>query len=558
MTTTVPVGIDLGTTFSAVAYLDSTGHPTTVRNADGDLTTPSVIFLDREDSIVGKQAVDAGLQEPERLVMYAKRNMGESVIEHGPGSQHYPPEVMQAIILRKLKEDAELKLGPIERAVVTVPAFFNEPCRQATVDAMKLAGIELIDIINEPTAAAITFGVEKGFLNAQGEVLSDELILVYDLGGGTFDVTLMKIDGTRFLALASDGDVYLGGADFDQRIADFVASEFQKEFGTNPREDALLWQEILSKSNSAKHALSARQSTTIFVTHERNRFRTELTRDKFEELTRDLIDRTRITVERVLAQSHKSWQDLTRILLVGGSSRMPAVERMLSERSGRHVDRSLSPDEAIAHGAALYAGFCLKSESTLRYGISVTNVSSHDLGVLGIEKKLNRKRRQIMIPRNTQLPAKKTNRFKTAKDNQASIKVEVIEGGDDSGNNSTAIGRCIVRDLPPNLPAMTPVDVTFHYGNNGRLDVEAILPDSGVQAKLSLNRAAGLPPETLEQWNQRLDAGFGLDLSATPTLPTPPPAPPQPTEPAPPALEEPKPKKSSWKDRSKKLTGDLQ
>lgn len=554
MSNIIPVGIDLGTTFCAVAHLDSTGHPTTIRNADGDLTTSSVVFLDRDDAIVGKQAVDAGLQEPERLVMYAKRDMGEKLIEHAPVGQQFPPEVIQAIVLRKLKADAELKLGPITKAVVTVPSYFNEPCRQATVDAAKLAGIDLIDIINEPTAAAITFGVEKGFLDARGEVLSDEVILVYDLGGGTFDVTLMKIDGTNFLAVASDGEVYLGGVDFDLRIAEFIAQEFEKEFSENPKDDDLSWHELLSKANSAKHALSARESTNIFISHNGHRFRTEFTRKQFEEITSDLIDRTRITVERVLTQSQLGWNDLTRILLVGGSSRMPAVEKMLKDRSGRDVDRSLSPDEAIAHGAALYAGFCLNSESTLHYGISVTNVSSHDLGVLGIEKNLDRQRRKIMIPRNSALPTERTKSFTTASDNQSSIKVEIIEGGDDSGNNSTAIGRCVIRDLPPSLPANTPVDVTFRYGNNGRLVVEACLPKTGAQAVLSLNRAAGLAPEELDEWQKRLDLGVGVDSiskhqahsTSDPIVKT--------TDPTA-ASNEITTKKTSWKDRSKKLTG---
>lgn len=583
---TIPVGIDLGTTFSAVAYLDSAGRPITLRNSEGDLTTPSVVFLDRTSAIVGVEASDAGVQEPDRLATFAKRDVGEQVLSKALRGEHIPAEVIQAIILKKLKADAELKLGPISKAVVTVPAFFNDPCRKATLDAARLAGLELIDVINEPTAAAITYGIEKGFLNSRGESLEDETVLVYDLGGGTFDVTVMSINGSDFTAKASAGDVYLGGCDFDQRLCDFVANQYQAEFGEDLRNDESALQELLQKANSAKHALTSRDSVSFFFNHQGNRFRTEVTREQFQQLTQDLVERTRLTVESVLAQCRMTWGDLSRILLVGGSTRMPAVIEMLESCFGKPIDRSLSPDEAVAHGAALYAGLCLNAEATAGYGMSVKNVSSHDLGVLGVNS-TGRKRRRVMIPRNSLLPAKRTERFMTAKENQKSVKVEIVEGGDDSGLNSTAIGRCIVRDLPENLPEKTPVDVQFEYGTNGRLVVHAKLPDTGTEAVLNLDRASGLSEERYEYWKERINAGFGDDTvespltqdsveqtgNKVPEIVT------ESSDNAPTALEHlidvgstaienaskqtltepvaPKPseKKSSWKDRRKKLNG---
>lgn len=505
----IPVGIDLGTTFSAVAYLDTDGKPNTVRNAEGELTTPSVVFFDRSQPVVGIEAADAGVAEPDRLAQFAKRDIGESAYEKPIRGEQLPAEVIQALILKKLKDDAELKLGRIKKAVITVPAFFNEPCRKATMDAGRIAGVDVLDIINEPTAAAIMYGVQQGYLTATGESRQREVVLVFDLGGGTFDITIMEIDGARYTAIASTGDVYLGGVDWDMRIVDFVAEKFNEQFGIDPRADASAAQELLQKANQAKHSLTARDEVTIFFNHEGNRLRQQLTRTEFEEFTSDLLDRTQLTLNMVLTEASLTWQDITRVLLVGGSTRMPAVAGMLQEISGLPVDRSLSPNEAVAHGAAIYAGLVLRGGGQARDGMTVTNVSSHALGVLGKDPATGRRRRGVMIPRNKQLPTRRTRQFTTARDNQRSVKVEIVEGGDDSGNNATLVGTCVVRDLPDGLPKLTPVDVTFEYGSNGRLTIDANLPTVGRKATLSLNRSAGLSESEIETWQRRIAAGFG-------------------------------------------------
>ena len=272
------IGIDLGTTFSAVAFLDATGRPETIRNSEGDLTTPSAVFFDQKHPIVGVEAIEAGLLEPDRLAVYAKRDIGEDHYEKAIRGKQLPSEVIQAIILRKLRADAELKLGDIREAVITVPAFFNEPCRKATQDAGRLAGIKVLDIINEPTAAAITYGIEQGFLNVDGTSAQRETVLVYDLGGGTFDVTLMEIDGGNFRTVATAGDVYLGGIDWDQRIVDFIAEAFLAEYEVDPREDEQAAQELQRKANQTKHALTQRESVSIAFAHEGKRLRTEVDR----------------------------------------------------------------------------------------------------------------------------------------------------------------------------------------------------------------------------------------------------------------------------------------
>ncbi|MGZ0168663.1 MAG: Hsp70 family protein [Planctomycetales bacterium] len=503
-----PVGIDLGTTFSAVAHLDSDGRPWTILNSDGDLTTPSVVYFDTSGAIVGKEAVAAGEFEPERLAQFAKRDMGEAAFSKEIRGQQLPAEVLQAIILKRLKNDAELKLGAIKKVVITVPAFFNEPCRKATQDAGRLAGLEVLDIINEPTAAAICFGIQQGFLAADGTSRGQEKILIYDLGGGTFDVTLMEIDGTNFTALATAGDVYLGGVDWDARLVIHLAKSFQLEHDVDLLVDPIALQMLQQKATETKHSLSTRESVSVFLSYEGRRLKHEVTRETFEELTADLLDRTMMTVKKLLREAKLEFKDLTRLLLVGGSTRMPAVTEMLERETGLQPDRSLSPDESVAHGAAIYAGLLMKTGAERINGMSVTNVSSHDLGILGVERETGRKRRSTMIPRNTQLPIKARKTFPTLRDNQQSVEVNVIEGGDDSGNNSTAIGKCKVRGLPEDLPAKTPVQVTFKYGSDGRLTVKASLPSIGKDAEMTIERAAGLSEESLAEWAELVKSGI--------------------------------------------------
>ncbi|MEM6469580.1 MAG: Hsp70 family protein [Planctomycetota bacterium] len=506
-----PVGIDLGTTYSAVAYLDETGRPETIRNSEGDLTTPSAVFFDQKHPIVGIEAMEAGLLEPDRLAIFAKRDVGEAHYEKTIRGKHLPAEVIQALILRKLKADAELKLGSVQSAVITVPAFFNEPCRKATQDAGKLAGLEVLDIINEPTAAAITYGVTLGFLGSDGAVKRSEKVLVYDLGGGTFDVTVMQIADGNFKTIATAGDVYLGGIDWDQRIVDYIVEAFEDEHGINLHDDPQAKQELLRKANQTKHALTQRESVSIAFAHNGRRLRTELSQEEFASRSADLVERTMMTVQLVLDDAETDWSDLTRLILVGGSTRMPMIRKELEKISGMELDRSLSPDEAVSHGAALYAGMLARAgENTAAANriVSVSNVNSHDLGVLAVDPKTGKPRRQVMIPRNSKLPARKKVRFRTHSDNQANVKIEVVEGGDDRGINATKIGSCVVDDLPRGTPKGTNVDVQFDYKPDGRLTIEASLPELDRELTMNLDRAAGLDDANLVLWESRLDEGL--------------------------------------------------
>ena len=502
------VGIDLGTTFSAVARLDDTGRPVTVPNAEGDLTTPSVVLFDGDDVVVGKEAVKAMATEAERVADCAKRDMGSREYRRAVDNKKYPPEVLLAYILKKLRDDSARQIGPFDKAVVTVPAYFDEVRRKGTQDAGYMAGLDVLDIINEPTAAAVAFGFQQGFLNAQGEAHAPQKVLVYDLGGGTFDVTLMEIKGTEFTALATDGDVQLGGRDWDQRLLDFVAEEFLKAHRHDPRFDPRtdpstaggLWREC----EDAKRALSARKKASVTCHFRGESLRVEVTREHFQEITRDLLDRTQFTVRQVLRAADLDWGAIDRVLLVGGSSRMPMVVDMLRQISGKEPDASVSPDEAVAQGAALQAGLILARSQGQPPAFKVRNVNSHSLGVVGTDPTTKRKRTAVLIPRNTTLPVKAHRAFKTSKDNQGSILVQIVEGESPSPEACTPLGTCVIRDLPHGLPARSPIDVEFRYGADGRLSVQVGVAGTGRKAQQEINRDNSLGREQLDEWRKRI------------------------------------------------------
>ncbi|MDG1513820.1 MAG: Hsp70 family protein [Mariniblastus sp.] len=506
----VSVGIDLGTTFSAVAHIDSEGRPLTIINSEGELTTPSAVFFDHDAVIVGTEATIAGESDTDRLARNAKRDMGGARYRKKIRDCFLPPEVIQSLILNRLKSDAELKLGEFQKAVITVPAYFNEPRRKATQDAGELAGIDVIDIINEPTAAALAYGVQQGFLNAQGAAKEVERVLVYDLGGGTFDVTLMEIKNSHFNTIGTAGDVYLGGIDWDHRILDFAMKEFETKHQISFEDDNSLKEKLMNQCIRAKASLSARSQTIIRIEHNGERYKIEVTRAEFEDLTRDLLERTKLTTERLLRDAKTDWSAVTKLLLVGGSTRMPMVAKMLEKISGLKVDRTLSPDECVAHGAAIYADILLKYGQDAGTGISIKNVNSHDLGVLGIDSKTQTQRRKIVIPRNHSLPTKASRKFRTAKDGQTQIIVRVIEGGTDTGQGATMIGKCIVQDLPPDIKKGTEIVVSFNYLSSGRIDVVAEIPALNISADTAINRADGMTRADILSWKEKLASDADL------------------------------------------------
>jgi len=379
------VGIDLGTTYSVLARLDDQGRPQTIVNAEGDHLTPSTVLFDGQEIVVGKEALKALAVEADHVAECAKRDVGHRVFHKVLDGKQYPPEVIEALILNKLRVDGQQQIGPFSKVVITVPAYFDEVRRKATQDAGYMAGFEVMDIINEPTAAAVAFGFLQGYLDEQGSSREPQFILVYDLGGGTFDVTVMEIRGTEFIALATDGDVRLGGYDWDQRLVDLVAEQFIRQHYMDPREDPITAGKLWRECEDAKRTLSARQKATVTCDFRGVSTRVEVTRQQFEEATQDLLDRTRFTAQQALKAAGLSWSDIHRVLLVGGSTRMPMVRNMLREISGKEPDASVAADEAVAHGAALHAGLLLAREQGRPTTFKIRNVNSHSLGVVGTD-----------------------------------------------------------------------------------------------------------------------------------------------------------------------------
>lgn len=508
------VGIDLGTTNSAVAFVGDNGLTQMVPNDEGEALTPSVVLFGKQEVVVGRQARNAGQADPDLVAQWVKRDMGAAVYSHPIMGKFLPPEVIQACILRKLRAEIVARLGQQARVVITVPAYFDEARRKGTADAGEMAGLNVVDIVNEPTAAALAFGEQLGYLTAAGGAKAPMTILVYDLGGGTFDTTLLRLAPGDIRALATDGDVQLGGYDWDLRLVDYAAASFQRSFGVDPRTDRACLNRLIQAAAEAKHTLSARTRATLRVEFQGKASEIQVTREQFEEMTADLLERTRYTTRQLFVDAKVDPASLDRVLLVGGSTRMPIVAAMIKELTGLEPDRTVNPDEAVARGAAIYAAYRLaKGRTDLPGpGFEVTQVNAHSLGVEGIDPETMREANVIVIPRNSPLPAKVKERFATKADNQQSIVLQVLEGESSIPGECTAIGRTVIRDIPAGLTKGWPVEVHFEYESNGRLRVEGSVPGTHQKAKLELQRAAGLNSEGIARWRQPVEAAAGFDL----------------------------------------------
>jgi molecular chaperone DnaK len=528
------VGIDLGTTFSAIASLDDRGQPVTLPNRDGDMLTPSaVLLLDDESAVVGQAALDVALEQPDRVATLIKRRMGHPNYGRPVAGREHRPETLSALILRKLVQDAELRIGPISRAVITVPAYFDDTRRKATKDAGRIAGLEVLDILDEPTAAALAYSLQPpqsgvapspgsslpggGEGGVRGSLPQDErTVLVYDLGGGTFDVTLVRLSHQHFQTLAIEGDVRLGGKDWDDRIVDHVAALFKKQMGVDPRSDPQALVNLASAAERAKRTLSKLPQTTLTCMHAGQVLTVPLTRAEFETLTRDLLVRTRLTTQQLLRQAKLTWEQVERVLLVGGSTHMPMTRQMLEELTGKTPDHSLAVSEVVARGAALHAGIVaahdfgeeLLMEDVAREVLAQVveiNVNAHSLG---IEVKHGQERvNDILIPKNTQLPTAASRVYCTVSENQSRVRVKVLQGEASQADACISIGECWIEGLPPNLPKSSPVQVRCGVGSNGLIDVMALDMTSGKMARTEIHRSSGLSDEEIAreaEWVRRL------------------------------------------------------
>jgi molecular chaperone DnaK len=506
-------GIDLGTTYCAMATVDERHRSQLVLNAEGELLTPSVVLFDDRGVVVGKEARKVSVLQADRVAICVKRDMGKPVYSRRIRGQYLPPEVIQSYILKKLKEDLQRQLGPEFQAIITVPAYFDEPRRKATFQAGELAGLKVLDILNEPTAAALAFGEVEGYLTRFGAPKERMRVVVYDLGGGTFDVTLIDMQPGHLRTICTDGDVQLGGHDWDMRLVEYFARQFQQRYGGDLLQDLAAKQRLLLLAEETKHTLSARQKATVSVTHGGKSLEVTVTRKQFEDMTVDLLERTRHTTRQLLATAGLQWKDVHRVLLTGGSTRMPMVQRMLRELTGLELDLTVSPDEAVARGAALYAYYLLASrgETGHRPTFDITNVNAHSLGIEGIDPKTGRRRNQILIQRNTPLPARHTTECVTHQAGQTSVVIQVLEGESFNPDECSTIGRTVIRDLPPRLPKGWPIEVTYEYGVNGRLSVRAKVRGTDKLVQLELERDESLSHDRLQRWKKVVDDGGGLD-----------------------------------------------
>ena len=512
MADATPVGIDLGTTNSAVACVEQSGRTAMIANAEGDILTPSVVLFEDTQVVVGKEARSAATVHPDQVAEWVKRDMGSPVYSRPIRGEYLPPEVIQACILRKLKTDVAAAVKSDAKVVITVPAYFDEPRRKATADSGEMAGLTVLDIVNEPTAAALAFGEMEGFLDPAGKPLAEMNVLVYDLGGGTFDVTLLRLAPGDIRTLATDGDVQLGGHDWDGRLLDHVAESFKEAHGLDPRDDPAALKRLYNSIIEAKHTLSARSRANIELDHSGQYHEVQVTREEFEDLTADLLERTCYTTRQVLAAAGLDWSQVDRLLLVGGSTRMPMVAEKLIEMTGLEPDHTVNPDEAVARGAALYARFVMSQQdkSTGDPAFNVTNVNSHSLGIEGIDQETHRKINVVLIPRNTQLPARFTDKFITKTENQKSIVIQVLEGESSMPSDCNAIGRTVIRNLPPGLPKAWPIEVTFEYAANGRLTVLAVVPGTHHEVALEIDRESGLSSEGISGWKEVVTSASGF------------------------------------------------
>ena len=493
------IGIDLGTTNSVVAVMEG-GKPTVIANAEGSRTTPSIVgFSKTGEKLVGQLAKRQAILNPDKTIASIKRHMGEDYKKNIDGKDYTPQEI-SAMILRKLADDASNYLGEkVTSAVITVPAYFNDAQRQATKDAGKIAGLDVLRIVNEPTAAALAYGLEKE---------KSEKVLVFDLGGGTFDVSILEIGDGVHEVLSTSGDTHLGGDDFDQKVMDWICEEFQKQEGIDLRNDKQAMQRVKEAAEKAKCELSSVMETNInlpFITADANgpkHLDLNLTRAKFEDLSRDLLNRCKVPVENALKDAGVSKSDIDEVVLVGGSTRIPAVQLLVKEYTGKEPNQSVNPDEVVAVGAAVQAGVLAGEVKD----IVLLDVTPLTLGIETLGGVMT-----PLVPRNTTIPVSKSQVFSTAENNQTAVDIHVLQGERPMASDNKSLGMFRLDGIPPAMRGLPQIEVTFDIDANGIVNVSAKDKATNKEQKITITNSSNLSEDDIDKMVKEAEANAQED-----------------------------------------------
>jgi molecular chaperone DnaK len=509
MLPTHAVGIDLGTTYSCIAYLNEHGEPISIPNKDGELSTPSAVLFDGNDVIVGTEAMRNSIRHSDRVVVHAKRYMGSPSHRWKIAGKSYSPVEISTFILKSMLDSAREKIGPVTSAVITVPAQFSDIQRQATAEAGKRAGLTNIDIINEPVAAALCFvlGTEGIWFT---ELATTQTVMVVDLGGGTFDLSLVKYQKNEVSVLASGGDLHLGGLDWNKALEVAIGKQFHKEFGIDPMKDRESAQALSLEAEQTKRSLSVRPKAALTVAAGGQRKTYQVEVEQFERLTKDLVDRMEKLTLGLLEERKMGWAKVDVVLTTGGSSRMPMVRSMLKRLSGRTLNTSLSPDQSIAHGATYYAGMLLTNNSFAKSILNPTaaarlaqfkqkSTNARAFGILIRDHDTGMRIPHYILPAHTQLPTSVSQIYGTVKDNQRRVHLRIVESGTAADSAYVELGTCLIEPLPENLPQATEIEVTITYDEQARVHVGAKVLATGQETQTEIIRPENLVVSALNE-----------------------------------------------------------
>ena len=506
------IGIDLGATRSIVARIDDVGRSLPVRDAQGDLLIPSVVYFEDDELLHGRAAKLAAATQPGRAAEFVKRDLGQAAYSRAIGGELLPPEVIEAYLLKKLAADLAQEGIPKPAVVLSTPASFNQAQRRARLDAGLIAGLEVLGTINDPLAAALLFAESQGYLSEGAGDKPGCRVLVFDLGGSKLDVAIIEIKPGRLRTMSVGGNISLGGREWDLLLAEYLAEQFVKQFGQDPRHDMASVRRLQQSAEEAKQALSARQQVRVQVERGEDSAGIIVTRQAFEELTSGLVDQALQVVEATLARAGMAWRDLAHLLLIGGASRMPVLTKRLEELTHLKAAPQVHPDETVARGAALYAECLLAARENRKPNlqVAIVDLTVHSLGLEWRDPQTGRMENVVLIARGTELPCGTVARATTETDDQSTINVQLLEGESRIADECTRIAMLTIRDLPAGLPAGTNIDVQYQFTAEGRVQLKAIMPKSGQALPISVRRAQGLTESQLADWRQLIASNAGL------------------------------------------------